>query len=355
MVSQPGYVGSPLECRRRETPMTREQLRSLNCKQLAEMARRRGIAGWHDFRKEQLVEALIKSFRNEARRTKATIPTPATSTPPASSLPRPTAAPLPLPSEARRDRLVLLVRGPYWLSCHWEVSTKTLERARAALGPKWHGATPTLRLFEVSHNDAGYGAEKAVRDVTVHGGTDTWYLDVSHPPRSYRVDLGYRTSGDTFYSMIRSDVVTTPSASSSDSTSESFDPVVADRLAALSAHTAGEAGSREVRHFLEERLRRPIGSPSIIRLTTDEQFEFAVEADLIVYGRTLPGARVTLQSHPTEVTADGSFAMRFRLPETRQIIRCVGTAPDGGEERTIILHIERNIRQLEPASLQETD
>jgi hypothetical protein len=110
-----------------------------------------------------------------------------------------------------------------------------------------------------------------------------------------------------------------------------------------------------VRHFLEERLRRPIGSPSIIRLTTEEQFEFAVEADLIVYGRTLPGARVALQNHPVEVTADGSFAMRFRLPETRQIIRCVGTSPDGGEERTIILHVERNIRHLEPASLQETD
>jgi len=344
--------------------MTRDQLRSLNCKQLAEMARRRGIAGWHDFRKEQLVEALTRSFRNEARRSKSGGPVtqpslarrdPAPASPSPASLPRPVAAPLPLPHEARRDRLVLLVRGPHWLSCHWEVSVRTLEQARTALGPKWYTAQPILRLFEVSHNDAGYGAEKAIRDITIHSGTDTWYVDVSSPPRSYRVDLGYLSPDGTFYSMLRSEVVTTPPPGTADTVEGCYDPIVADRLAALSGQGSSASRSHSLRHFLDERLRRPLGSPSILRLTTDEPFELAVEADLIVYGRTLPGARVELQDQPVEVTADGTFAMRFRLAETRQMIRCVGTSPDGAEQRTIILHVERNIRHLEPASLQETD
>ncbi|MFQ3593802.1 MAG: DUF4912 domain-containing protein [Gemmataceae bacterium] len=335
--------------------MTREQLRSLNCKQLAEMARRRGIAGWHDFRKEQLVEALTRSFRNEARRLKnGAVAKPAVAST-ACTVARPPAIPLPVPTPTQRDQLLLVVRGPHWLSCHWEVSVKSQERARAALGPKWYSAKPTLRLFEVSHNDAGYGAEKAIRDITIHGGTDTWYIDVPQPPRCYRVDLGYLTTDGAFYCMLRSDVVSMPAAGSADARNDTIDPIVADRLAALSGHGTGEGSCRDLRPFLEERLRRPIGAPSILRLTTDEPFEFAVEADLIVYGRTLPGARVELQDQPVEVTADGSFAMRFRLAETRQIIRCVGTSPDGSEERTIILHVERNIRQLEPASLHETD
>jgi hypothetical protein len=339
--------------------MTRDQLRSLNCKQLADIARRRGVSGWHDLRKEQLVDALLKSFRNEARRGKTSPKAPAMSALPArghASVSRPVPAEIaPLKSEARRDRLVLLVRGPYWLSCHWELSPKTIDRARAALGPKWHSAHAILRLFEISHNDAGYGAEKAIRDIPIHDGVDTWYIDVQNPPHSYRIDIGYVSSSGQFYSMIRSDVVTTPAVGVSDASQDSFDPAVADRLAALSGSSPSDRGSRELRQFLEERMRRPLGSPSILRLSCEDNFEFAVQADLLVYGRTNPGARVAVENQPAEVLPDGSFALRLKLPETRQIIRCVATSPEGGEERTVIVHIERNIRQLEPASLQETD
>jgi hypothetical protein len=338
--------------------MTRDQLRSLNCKQLADIARRRGISGWHDLRKEQLVEALTKSFRNEARRGKTAAKSPAPAPisagiPPGSRTLAPEIAPL--KTEARRDRLVLLVRGPYWLSCHWELNPKTVDRARAALGPKWHSARAILRLFEVSHNDAGYGAEKAIRDIAIHDGVDTWFIDVDKPPHSYRIDIGYLSSSGHFYSMLRSEVVTTPAVGACDAVRDSFDPAVADRLAALSGSMPADRGSREVRQFLEERMRRPLGSPSILRLSCEDSFEFAVQADLLVYGRTHPGARVTVENHPAEVLPDGSFALRLKLPETRQIIRCVATSPEGGEERTVIVHIERNIRHLEPASLQETD
>jgi hypothetical protein len=40
--------------------------------------------------------------------------------------------------------------------------------------------------------------------------------------------------------------------------------------------------------------------------------------------------------------------MRFSLPEGRQIIPAVATSPDGVEERTIVLAVERNTKHLEP-------
>jgi hypothetical protein len=40
--------------------------------------------------------------------------------------------------------------------------------------------------------------------------------------------------------------------------------------------------------------------------------------------------------------------MRFSLPDSRQIIPAVATSPDGNEERTIVLAVERNTKQLEP-------
>jgi len=40
--------------------------------------------------------------------------------------------------------------------------------------------------------------------------------------------------------------------------------------------------------------------------------------------------------------------MRFSLPDSRQIIPAVAVSPDGIEERTIVLAVERNTKQLEP-------
>ena len=49
-----------------------------------------------------------------------------------------------------RDRLVAMVRDPFWLHAYWELTRAGVERAEAAMGQDWHAARPVLRLFEVS-------------------------------------------------------------------------------------------------------------------------------------------------------------------------------------------------------------
>ncbi|MGL4551275.1 MAG: DUF4912 domain-containing protein [Gemmataceae bacterium] len=352
--------------------MTRDQLRSLNCKQLAEMARRRGVAGWHDLRKEQLVEALTRSLRNEARRKKPAGPAaplqPAAARSTTESAPtyRVTPVPQPLPqldARSRKDRLVLLVRGPYWLSCHWELTPQAVERAEAALGQDWHTAKPILRLLDVTGGEAGRVAERPLRDIPIHGGVNSWYIDVLHPPHSYRVDIGYLTRNGRFYVLTRSDAATTPKPGAGEPLEDRLDGRRADRLAAMTNGFEDGAVSRDVRQFLEERTHRPLGAPSVISLGSggllppgrSQEFTFRLEADLVVHGQTRPGSRVQLQNHPVELNEDGSFALRFKLPDNRQILRCVAVAPDGGEERTVVVAVERNIRHLEPAPLHEVE
>ena len=58
--------------------------------------------------------------------------------------------------------------------------------------------------------------------------------------------------------------------------------------------------------------------------------------------------RVTLQGEPVQLRADGSFTVRFSLPDSRQIIPAVAASADGIEERTIVLAVERNTKELEP-------
>lgn len=50
-----------------------------------------------------------------------------------------------LPHGYNKDRIVVMVRDPYWLHAYWELTRQAVQRAEAALGQHWHGARPILR------------------------------------------------------------------------------------------------------------------------------------------------------------------------------------------------------------------
>jgi len=130
---------------------------------------------------------------------------------------RPT--PMPIPG---RDRVVLLVRDPYWLQVCWDVTRQSVGRARAALAEHWHTCEPTLRLIQVDAGATTSTAETLVRDIPIHGGVKNWYIDIQDSPNSFRVDLGYRAENGRFYTLARSNVVTTPRPGSSDAIDENW-------------------------------------------------------------------------------------------------------------------------------------
>ena len=263
-----------------------------------------------------------------------------------------------LPGGYGKDRIVVMVRDPYWLHSYWELTRHAVQRAEAALGQEWHGSKPILRLLDVSSHDITSSAETVVRDIDIHGGCNNWYIDVANPPRSYRVDIGYLSPRGRFYVLARSNVVSTPRAGVSDVIDENWadiDAKKADRIYAMSGGFDPAASSLELKQLFEERLRRPLGSPTVTSFGSGayppgkmRKFWFQLDAELIVYGATEPNARVTLQGEPVKLRPDGTFTMRFSLPDSRQIIPAVAASADGVEERTIVLAVERNTKQLEP-------
>jgi len=46
--------------------------------------------------------------------------------------------------------------------------------------------------------------------------------------------------------------------------------------------------------------------------------------------------------------SDGSFRMRFTLPNRRQVLPVVASSGDGVQQRTIVLAVERNTKVMEP-------
>jgi hypothetical protein len=368
--------------------MTSKQLQGCSKKELTDLARKKGIAGWHGMRKEELLKALLSNgVARTARRPATHVKTRSRS-----RRPRPQLAaarnngngvssneevverakydvgvptkdlsakvPKDLPAGYGKDRIVVMVRDPYWLHAYWELTRQAVQRAEAALGQHWHGAKPILRLLDVTTHDTTSTAEAIVRDIEIHGGCNNWYIDVHNPPRSFRVDIGYLSKHGQFYVLARSNVVSTPRAGVSDTIDENWadiDAKKADRIYAMSGGFDPSMSSLELKQLFEERLRRPLGSPSITSFgsgamlpSKQRKFWFQLDAELIVYGATEANARVTLQGEPVKLRPDGTFTMRFSLPDSRQIIPAVAASADGIEERTIVLAVERNTKQLEP-------
>jgi hypothetical protein len=373
--------------------MTATTLRSYTAKDLAQMARENGVSGWHSMRKEELIRALVRlaqrrasknggrpgahgdvsvtKLRISARSANAAVAARSASDSlvkrKISQLQHKLAEIRNIASrpgaggeETRQDRLVVMVRDPYWLHAYWELAQRSIDRAQAAMGQRWHGARPVLRLYRCQ----GDAAAAHERDIAIHGGVNNWYVDVQDPPADFRLEIGYLADDGFFYCLARSNEVKTPPAGTSDAVDENWTAVAenADRIFAMSGGYSPQGASRELQELLEERLRRPLGSPMKTRFGSGaamrrdgEAFQFAVDAEIIVYGAANRDAHVTLQGEPVQLRSDGTFAVRLSLPDRRQVIPIVASSYDGVEQRTTILAVERNTKVMEPVLRDASD
>jgi len=264
-----------------------------------------------------------------------------------------------------KDRLVLMVRDPYWLQAIWTVTRHTVKRAEAAMAEHWHTALPVLRLLEVDGGHTTSTAERLAREIDVHGGVTNWYIEVASPPHSFRVELGYKSASGKFFSICRSNIVHTPAPDSGDVIDENWTDVAAnyERVYAMSGGYAEDNQSGELQELFEERLRRPMintaagqfGSGAERALNRHRDLDFHVDAEMILYGRTKPDAKVTVAGEPIKLRSDGSFTVRQPMPDRRQVLPVVASTPDGVEQRTIVIAVERNTKVLEPMVREAND
>jgi hypothetical protein len=392
--------------------MTASSLQSYSLRDLAQLAKRRGVSGWNTMRKDQLVAALSRmAKRREAARAshkKRSIPTrisngrsagpkrgvsgrgsgmtPVKRSPSSGKIAKnPRVLKRLEQAKAQllrskdlasnghhgngsvqniyasvKDRLVVMVRGPFWLHACWELGAQSIQRAQVAMGQDWHAARPVLRLLQVTNAAASSSSERIVRDISIHGGVKNWYIDVKEAPQTYRVEIGYLSPKGRFYSLARSNTVTTPAATAGDSLDAHWGDIAGncDKIYAMSGGYSTEGPSAELQELFEERMRRPMGSPSVNRygngadglLPRERHFRFDIDAEIIVHGSTQTGAHVTMQGEPIKVQPDGSFHVRLDLPNRRQVIPIVARTKDGIEQRTVVLAVERNTKIMEPVT-----
>ncbi len=362
--------------------LTAAALRTIRHKELAQLARKNGVVGWHSLRKAELVAILARVNQKSRVGGQSGTKSPERG-------PRAVAAKTPnghgqaltsaqrkirrqqveknrrkdISSKHRRklpeDRVILMVRDAYWLQASWDIHPRTIERARAALAEQWHLATPVLRLLRVEASSSSQ-TETLIRSVAIHGAVQTWFMEVDDPPSCFRVEVGYQANSGRFHSLARSNLVTTPKPGSTEVLDVELSDMAAnsERIFSMSGGYNPQLHGGELREWLESRLQRPLGAPVESEFGSGARgvfgagrsLHFTVDAEMIVFGSADPSALVTIGGEPVRLNADGSFAARVPMPDRRQVIPVTANSRDGGRERTIVLAVERNTKRMEARS-----
>lgn len=96
-------------------------------------------------------------------------------------------------------------------------------------------------------------------------------------------------------------------------------------------------GASEQRPGASEQLMAVPGSLGVKREVGEKakSFWLQVGTELILYGATEPDATVTVQGQPVKLRPDGTFTLRFALPDGEQVLPVRAVNADGDDERVI--------------------
>jgi len=360
----------------RDPDARRAQLAKLKRIQLLEIAKEMDIKGRHAMPKARLVSAVLKM---EGKRKAAASAPPRKQPLPSAPGPEGSVAeaeqsrqesegakyilgptppheefPLPgedLPREYGQDRLALMVRDPYWGHAYWEITPETLNLARSELGAEHESSKSILRIYDFES-----GEPEPQFDIELTGNADNWYINFGKPGGTFCVDIGILTPSGRFYTLARSNTVPMPPMGMSSVIDEKWMSLQEEfeRMYALSGGLRVGASSVEMQEMIEKRLREEMASGAISSMMSpaykkpQRGFWFNVDTELIVYGATEPDATVKVQGRPVQLRPDGTFTLRFALPDGKQTIDLTATSADNKEERTITPEVEKRTCRPEP-------
>jgi hypothetical protein len=248
-----------------------------------------------------------------------------------------------IPSHYDETKLVVLVRDPYWLYAYWEISRATQEYISNSI-LNWHEVQLLLRVYDISNIAFDGTNSNFFFDINVANNPNNWYIHVGGPNRTFCVDLGFIQTNGHFYTVARSNIVTTPRDAVSEVVDEEWMMIEEDfnRLYRLAGNFGGNS-SAELVETLIQRLEREISSGAVSSLASpvkyqlpkERQFWLVLNTELIVYGATEPDARVSVQGEAIQLRPDGTFTLRFALPDGTQNIPVEARSADALDTITI--------------------
>lgn len=259
-----------------------------------------------------------------------------------------------LPREYGETMAALLPRDPNWMYVYWEITPGSKARIIREHGSEvFENGRQVLRVYAA---DAP-GAEGPMHfDVPVMLEAGNWYVHVQDAGRAYCCELGLVLPAGEFIGIVRSNTVTLPPGRVSDVMDENWMAVSGDfdRLLQLSGVEYIGKGSGEVAKSLAQRweMLRAVfsrgaswGASAMAargpQKPEQKKFWLVADCELILYGATEPDAFVTVGGRKVNLNPDGTFSMRFALPDGGTDLPVKAVSKDGTGTREIGITITR--------------
>ena len=264
-----------------------------------------------------------------------------------------------LPHQYGDNLIYLQVRDPYWVYAYWEIQKDHDDRMLALLGGDRSAVKSILRVYDVTDSED----KPTFFDIALQNMADHWFVNVG-ANRSYFVEIGLLHRDGRFVALARSNRVSTPRDGMSEIVDEQWMGIDFDKLYALSGGFEVGKSSMDLKKMMRERLENAvtsgsggmassISSPFRWAGQKERKFWFVLDCELIVYGATEPDAAVTMQGKEVKLRPDGTFTLRYALPDGKIVLDAVARSADGVEERKIIPVVERNTTAPAPVFLKK--
>ena len=249
------------------------------------------------------------------------------------------------------DRIVAMVRDPHWIFTYWEVTDHKYRELERHFGNDWPRCKMVLRVYDKTDKKPTH------LDIELSQGARNWYINVGSE-RRYQVAIGALSPDGRFEQVAISNVVETPSGRISDRVDEEWmvpDDVFA-RIFTASGGYDMHAASAELKELISRRLEEEISSGAVSSFGSGalrapekgRRFRLWVATELILYGGTEPDARVTVQGKEVKLRADGTFSLRFALPDGKIGLPVTAVSADAVEERTIDTNVTKKSEKKAP-------
>lgn len=259
-----------------------------------------------------------------------------------------------LPAAYGTTEAALLPRDPNWMFLYWEITESSRRRLALERGPDiFERGRETLRVHELE--PAGLGRRRYF-DIPVMFRAGSWYVHVSENGGSYSCELGLAMPDGEFISVVGTNHVNLPPGRVSEEAEGGWLSVSPDfgRLMELSGVEYIGKGSGEVAKSLAQRWEMlnsvfsRAASWGVSSMSSrgavppaERKFRLTADCELVLYGATEPDAFVTVAGRRVQLNPDGTFSMRFGLPDGFTDLPVVALSADAQERREVAISVSR--------------
>lgn len=261
-----------------------------------------------------------------------------------------------LPENYGNTEAALLPRDPNWMFIYWEITDNSKNAIKKAHGQDvFEKASSVIRVYDMTEAD-GKGPRKHF-DVPVMIDAKNWYINVQEAGRPYSCEVGLVTPDGRFIGIVKTNTVNLPSGRVSEVMDEKWMSVTPDfdKLLQISGVEYIGKGSGEVAKSLAQRwemLRSVFSraaswgvsslSSQALQRPVEKKFWLVADCELILYGATEPDAHVTVSGRRVALNPDGTFSMRFALPDGKMDLPIKAVSKDETDTRQIEIKVTRD-------------